>query len=121
MKGLKFGVSLIVAVSVVASSAAVTCLADETSTVDVDATSSDQEVTVGNINVTSGGGLEINADNGYSATVTTGSITANGYYDGPNAYVEDGSNLDLTVNGDIYVDGDGLDLYTKYDSTSTVD
>ena len=46
---------------------------------------------------------------------------SNGYYDGPNAYVEDGSNLDLTVNGDIYVDGDGLDLYTKYDSTSTVE
>ena len=113
MKGLKFCVSLMAAVSVTASAVAVTCLADETSTVEVDATSGDQDVTVGNVNVASGDGVDIYACDGHTATVLVdGSITGSDYGICAEAYDKD-STINLTVNGDVESEDDeAVALYT---------
>ena len=121
MKSVKFGVSLLVASSIVAS-VAFNCLADETSTVNVDASTGDETVSVGNIDVTSGDGADVYASNGNTATLTVdGNITAND--DGIQAGANDSGSVVVTVNGDIAAPDDDalyMDVYDNGNATVTV-
>lgn len=117
MKKAKLFVSLLVASSIVAS-VAFNCLADETSTVNVDASTGDETVSVGNIDVTSGDGADVYASNGNTATLTVdGNITADD--DGIQVDPYNG-NAVVTVNGDITATNDDAVYVDTENSNATV-
>lgn len=118
MKSAKFCVSLLVASSIVAT-AAFNCLADETSTVKVDASAGDETVSVGNIDVTSGDGADVSASGGYTATLTVdGNVVSNGD-DGIEASAYDQGSVTVTVEGDITAPNDDA-LFVDADNGSAV-
>ena len=114
MKRAKICVSFLVASSIVAS-VAFNCLADETSTVYVDASSGDETVSVGNIDVTSGDAVNVYAIGGNTATITVDGNVVSEDDDGIDAYVSNG-NADVTVNGDISANYDDAVYLNVYDN-----
>ena len=94
---------------------------DTTVTVTADTTHGDQSVEVGNINTTNYYGLDITAQNGKTATATTGSITADEYGVDAEAW-DEGSTVNVTVNGDTTgTDDCGVCASAEDKGTVTVD
>ncbi|MDO4850811.1 MAG: LPXTG cell wall anchor domain-containing protein [Actinomycetota bacterium] len=103
---------------------------DHTNTVYVDAneTTGDQSVEVGDINADESG-AEVHAEDGASATLTTGNVTGSW---GVNADAEGGSSANVTVNGDVTAsdqgvrtssqgEGSSVDVTVNGDVTATYD